>query len=220
MKTPRKDAVKTQQSLLSSAIQVFVEKGYWNAGIAEICERAGANIAAVNYHFGDKETLYRQAWRHSFAESMKAHPPDGGVSESAPARERLLGRVRAILDRIADPIHKDYLFFHMELAHPTGLLQEIIHAEVRPLREKMLALVRELIGPGACDDQVQFCEICIVGMCNNPMLMRKVERGDNHPEGSDPPMIDDIEKFAEHIVRFSLAGISAIGDHNEKRAVP
>ncbi|MBI5593546.1 MAG: CerR family C-terminal domain-containing protein [Deltaproteobacteria bacterium] len=218
MKTPRKDAVKTQQSLLSSAIQVFVEKGYWNATIAEICERAGANIAAVNYHFGDKETLYRQAWRHSFAESMKAYPPDGGVSESAPARERLLGRVKAILNRIADQRNKDFLIFHMELMNSTGLLHEIMQTEVRPLREKMLALVRELLGPGASDVQVQFCEICIVSMCNNPMLMRNVARGAQH-DGNDLPIIGDIEEFAEHVVKFSLAGIAAIGEHNEKRAV-
>src|SRR4030042_1440789 len=91
MKVPRKGAAKTPKSLLAAASEVFGEKGYRDATIAEICERAGANVAAVNYHFGDKETLYTEAWRHSFSESMKTHPPGGGVSEAAPHDESLRG---------------------------------------------------------------------------------------------------------------------------------
>ncbi|RXF57379.1 TetR family transcriptional regulator, partial [Enterococcus faecalis] len=39
------------------------------ATVAEICARAGANIAAVNYYFGGKVALYQEAWRHCLAES-------------------------------------------------------------------------------------------------------------------------------------------------------
>jgi AcrR family transcriptional regulator len=102
MKIRRKGAAKTPKSLLAAASEVFAEKGYRDATIAEICERAKANVAAVNYHFGDKETLYTEAWRHSFSESVKAHPPDGGVSDSAPPEKRLRGQVVALLRRIAD----------------------------------------------------------------------------------------------------------------------
>ncbi|NJL59272.1 MAG: TetR/AcrR family transcriptional regulator, partial [Desulfobacteraceae bacterium] len=144
MKASRKDSAKTRQNLLAAASEVFVERGYRNATVAEICKRAGANNAAVNYHFGDKETLYREAWRHSFAESMKAHPPDGGVSESAPVEERLRGRIKAILNRSADQNNKDFLILHAEMTNPTGLLREIMRAEMEPLREKMLELVREM----------------------------------------------------------------------------
>ncbi|MBW2127416.1 MAG: helix-turn-helix transcriptional regulator [Deltaproteobacteria bacterium] len=37
-----------------SACEVFAEKGYRAATIADICGRAKANVAAVNYYFGDK----------------------------------------------------------------------------------------------------------------------------------------------------------------------
>ncbi len=120
MKIPREDAVRTRKSLLAAASEVFAEKGYRDATIAEICERAKANVAAVNYHFGDKETLYIEAWRHSFSESVKAHPPDGGVSDDAPPEERLRGQVEALLRRIADENNKEFLIVHKELANPTG----------------------------------------------------------------------------------------------------
>ena len=211
MNASRKDSARTRQNLLAAASEVFVEKGYRNATVAEICERAGANNAAVNYHFGDKETLYRESWRNSFAESVKAHPPDGGVSESAPAEERLRGRIRAILNRSADNKNKDFLILHAEMTNPTGLLHEIIKAEMEPLREKTLALMREILGPHASDEQVRYCEICIVSMCTNPMLVRRIDLRD----GQRPPIIGDISAFAEHVVQFSLAGIVAIRGHSD-----
>ena len=48
----------TKERLMEVAGQVFAEKGFRDATVREICQRAGANLAAVNYHFGDKERLY------------------------------------------------------------------------------------------------------------------------------------------------------------------
>jgi len=216
MKLQREDAVRTRKSLLAAASEVFAEKGYHDATIAEICERAKVNGAAVNYHFGDKETLYVEAWRHSFSQSLKAHPPDGGVSEDARPEERLRGQVEALLRRIADENNKEFLIVHKELANPTGLLEEVTRKDLQPLREKMEILVRELLGPCASDMQVRFCAIGIVSQCISPMLVRRMEK--TRPQGKDDfPGIDDIDSYAKHVVKFSLAGIGAIREEAEEK---
>ncbi len=61
----RKARDLTRDKLIEAAGHVFAERGYRAATIREICRRAGANVAAVNYTFGDKMGLYTEVLRHS-----------------------------------------------------------------------------------------------------------------------------------------------------------
>jgi TetR/AcrR family transcriptional regulator, regulator of cefoperazone and chloramphenicol sensitivity len=162
MKMPREDTVRTRKSLLATACEIFAEKGYRDTTIAEISERAGTNIAAVNYHFGNKETLYIEVGRCAFRESIEAHPPDGGISDDAPPEERLLAHVTATLQRMADKNNREFWFIQGEITNPTGLLEEVMDKEIRPIQKKTEGLVRELLGPLGSDQDVQFCEKSII----------------------------------------------------------
>ena len=51
---------KTQIKIIEAAEIEFAEMGYAGASIREITNRAGVNIAAINYHFGSKEALYKE----------------------------------------------------------------------------------------------------------------------------------------------------------------
>jgi len=155
----------TRGRVLESACEVFAEKGYRDATIAEICERAKANIASVNYHFGDKQSLYAEAWRHSFHASLAVHPPDGGVPDDAPAQQRLRARILAVLRRIVDPNCREFAVVAREMANPTGLLEEAIQEAIEPLRQAMSDIVRELLGPSAGQTQVGLCLMSIIGQC-------------------------------------------------------
>jgi len=209
MRIKRGGAGKTIKDLLTAASEVFAAKGYKEATVADICERAGTNVASVNYHFGDKETLYREAWRHAFLESVKLHPPDGGISKNAPAEYRLQGQVSALLRRIADKSNREFIIAHKELANPTGLLKEVMQESLRPMQERMETLVRELLAPNASDMQVRFCTISIISQCINPMVVRRMII-DKRKDKDGISEIADIDAYADHVVKFSLAGIRTI----------
>ena len=55
MTTNRSAGLETRGRLLDAAGAIFADKGFRDATTAEICRRAKANIAAVNYHFGSKD---------------------------------------------------------------------------------------------------------------------------------------------------------------------
>jgi len=215
MKITREGAARTRQSLLMTAAEIFAEKGYRDATIAEICERAGTNIAAVNYHFGSKQALYIEAWRHAFSESIKAHPPSGGVRDDAPPEERLRGHITATLSRMADENNREFWFMQREMANPTGLLEEVLREEIRPLQRRTAGLVRELLGPLVSDGEAKFCEISIISQCMNPVVARWGQ-GKRNAEPDGPPEIDDIGAYADHVVKFSLAGMRALREAVEE----
>ena len=50
-------APDTIHQILNAAGEVFAIKGFKDATIREISAQAGVNLAAINYHFGDKERL-------------------------------------------------------------------------------------------------------------------------------------------------------------------
>lgn len=54
----------TRIKLIEAAEQEFAENGFRSASIRAITARAGANIAAVNYHFGTKEKLFIEMIRY------------------------------------------------------------------------------------------------------------------------------------------------------------
>jgi len=205
----RKKTGKTKANLLAAACEIFAEKGYRDTTIAEICAKVGANNAAVNYHFGDKETLYREAWRYSFFESIKAHPPDEGVNENASAEEHLRGYIMSLVRRITDKNNKEFIIMQHEIAMPTGLLDEVVREVVQPLHRKYESIIRKLTGPGPTDMQVRFCAISVLSQCTTPLLMRREMLAER--DNSDGwPYIHDVQAYAEHVVAYSLSGILAL----------
>ncbi|MDA3798461.1 MAG: TetR family transcriptional regulator [Kiritimatiellae bacterium] len=60
-----KKGKKTKQHLLDSACELFAKQGFDKTTMRNITDAAETNVAAVNYHFGDKENLYFESFKHA-----------------------------------------------------------------------------------------------------------------------------------------------------------
>ena len=220
MAANRADGLETRNRVLASACRLFAEQGYHDTRTAEICRAARANVAAVNYHFGGKKQLYVAAWRHAIAQSVKTYPPDGGVPGAAPPAERLRGHVLALVRRFLDARSLDMKIADREMLHPSGLCAEVMHHSIKPLREMLENIVRALLGPDAAPEAVRLCAMSVHAQCHAVMAHERRLR--NMPRDGrrrrPPPLAPGPDALAEHIVRFSLAGVRAVREDPRRGA--
>lgn len=199
-------AAQTRQMLIEAGGAVFAEVGFHNATVREICRRAGANIAAVNYHFGDKDALYREVLAYFQGRALQKYPLDLGVQPDAPAAERLRAFVRSFLLRLFDHSSDAWhgKLISREMIDPTDALDAIVVERIRPQAQHLGGIVRELLGGEPDAETVRLCSFSVVSQCLfyhhcQPVVCRLF------PEQNFSPQ--QIEKLADHITGFSLAAI-------------
>jgi TetR/AcrR family transcriptional regulator, regulator of cefoperazone and chloramphenicol sensitivity len=207
---------RTRRQLLEAARAVFTEAGFHRATIREICRRAGANIAAVNYHFGDKEKLYAAVMKETYRAAIEKYPPHFGLSAHPTPEQRLHAFVRSFLFRTlsAGPHAHHGKLMSRELVDPSPALDDIVNEDLRPLAATLMSIVRELLGRKAPEDQVRRCGISVASQilfyhqCQ-PVLKRlfpDLKLGEA-----------DLERLADHITAFSLAAIKKIAGRESER---
>src|SRR5262249_19294824 len=137
----------TREKILSAAGEVFAEQGFEGATVRTITERAGVNLAAVNYHFRDKAELYTRvvldacSARTAYREAM-AEAPDS-------PEERLRSLIYHFLEYLLDPARPDWKrrLMAREMTNPTTALDELVNKNIRPLRDEfLLPTLTELTG--------------------------------------------------------------------------
>src|SRR5262245_53180366 len=155
----------TQQRLLEAAEQVFAEKGFKAASIREICKQAGANIAAVNYYFGDKERLYIEAVKFAHRGCIQGEPfPDWPAD--MPAVDKLRDFIRVMVSRmVTTQAPASVQVMLRELAKPTKACEEIVRDYIRPIAGKLVAILGELL-PKTPPRQQTLIAFSIVGQCH------------------------------------------------------
>lgn len=202
MNDPGAAREQTRARLLDAAREVFSQHGFQGATVREICRRAEANVAAVNYHFGSKDSLLAEALNFAPLEAMQlANIKSGGSPE---ARLRLFIRdfMLMLLDE-NDPSSQCRIMAR-ELADPTPALDKIVREAIAPLHEFLGGLLDEVAGGRLGEVELRRCAHSILGQClyyrhSHPVLQRlypKLRYGRK-----------EIEAIAAHIADFSLAGI-------------
>lgn len=213
----RRDGEQTRRKILETACIVFGEKGYQAATHAEICRLAGVNSAAINFHFGSKDNLYRATWDYLVDRVEAICPIDGGIAATAPAPERLKGHIRAMLFMAMDerfmPVHR---IFMIELLYPTGLLDERVRVKHKMLMNFSEGLVCELLGPEADSRDVVLCHMSFMAQWKS-ICFSAVGKTFPHLLGFT---MDEIDELAAHMTEFCLAGIRERRRRRKLRVAP
>jgi len=201
----------TEARILETAGHVFSETGFQAAKVRDICARAGVNLAAVNYHFGDKLGLYNEVLRYA-ACAAGAAAFDGvlaGRTPEAKLRAFVLSLLQQMYgeDRPAWPVR---LMTH-ELAQPTPAFDGVVEQVMRPKHEAIRKLVGGVIRRPADDRQTRLCAQSIMGQIIVYAHGREVLKR-LWPDLRFTP--ETLEEIAGHIAAFSYAALKSIARRN------
>jgi AcrR family transcriptional regulator len=205
----RKGSHDKRQRLLEAAGEVFAQRGFKAATIQEISQRANANIAAVNYHFRDKETLYREVFRYAMEQSRErylAHPMD--TSERRPA-QRLKLELRRYLNVTFSRNRAPWqaMMFFREMLEPTDVFDSLVDDQMRPYQELMESLVREVVGPQAQEHVVRFSAFGAISLCGSFQTAQKYIKKLYPDERFGG---DSSDELADLIATFVIGGLRAL----------
>jgi AcrR family transcriptional regulator len=193
-----------RQRLLEAAGEEFAEKGFKAATVKAITDRAGANIAAVNYYFRDKEGLYVEAVKAACCGQSREFPfPDWppGTPPATKLADFIRAEVHHLVDSRSQPWHRQLMM--QELARPTPACAELVRDVIRPRAEVIGGILAELL-PDVPRSKRTLIAHSIVGQCVFHRIAQPIV---SLLVGEEEYRSYDADRLAEHITEFSLAAL-------------
>jgi AcrR family transcriptional regulator len=209
---------RTRDRILDEAEILFARKGYHAVSVREITAAANCNLAAVNYHFGNKQNLYLEVFRArwlprasrvhtSFRKTLAAN---GALTPTAVVQSL----AQAFLDGpLTDTERKrHHQLISGELAQPTEAFELVADQVLQPLFNNLLDDLRGAMPGEIENEQLALDAFSILAMVLYFNLARPfLSRFTGHA-------FDDKFKarLVNHIVDFSLNGLTANPKENSR----
>jgi len=189
--------------LLDAAERLFCERGFDQTSVRDLTNEAGCNVAAVNYHFGNKENLYKQMFKRHLEQVFNFHKENikKVMSAESPTVEKLIeSLVRPTFEHSAQkqgqmPMLKLTI---RESLNPQ-FKKEVVALET--IKEFLIEIQKALLilFPQLDAEKAMLCVFSLEGMVIHPLLF-----GEFYHD-----IISGLtsEELINHVVRFASDGI-------------
>ena len=205
---------QARERLLDAGEKLFAENGFDGTSIRNITALANCNIAAVNYHFGNKDKLY-----HEVVVRRLNHLRDLRLlriselmakgSENITLKELLTVFANAFLEPIIDeevgPATMQFWLREMLNPHLSKsiFLDTVILPITGSFREAMLEVC-----PGIDEKTIMLACNSIVGQLSHIVKLKMIFAGTEHESNS----CIEINEIVKDVVDFTTAGIQSYTD--------
>ena len=157
----------TRQALILAGLRLFGRQGFAATSVRQLAQEAGANIAAIAYHFGGKDGL-RTACAEEFGRRMGAAMGARPISDDASAdgaREELRAIIRAMLGFLlgAEGASELVPFMLRELAEDGPGIDIVYRGFAEPMHRRLSLLWARATGAEAEDESVKLAVFALIG---------------------------------------------------------
>jgi len=203
----RSDGAATQARILESAGELFGAQGLATVSSKMIAERAGVDMASINYHFGGRDGLYR-------AVLIEAHRRFVALEElveisrrDIPAEDKLGALLDAVMGRLAQGSRWSTAVLAREMLAPSSHVAVLRDEAIPPKFGIVLRILSEIAGIPVGAPELTYCLISALAPCG--MLIA----GQNRHAALRDILPVDPRVLTDHLHRFAVAGLRAAGQH-------
>jgi AcrR family transcriptional regulator len=198
----------TRDKIIKAATHAFARNGYEGAGIRAIVAEADVNQAAINYHFGSKQGLYRAVLQAALRALMKdddAPQNSDKLPRQAALRRFVRRQLRPMTAR--DELSEYVRIFNWETLKPSPVFRKFMAREAAPFFAAATDLVRRFLPNRATDRQAVVGALWLFGQCS--IFVRNAEQLAN------PPLrlkIDErfVDRLADTIATWAADGLGRL----------
>ncbi len=200
----------TKERLIEAASEIFARKGFRETTVAEICEVSKANIAAVNYHFGDKTKLYLAVWNYLYEASQNQFPvpkTHKGLDPETWLRQFLHSRLQQITAEGTGSLFPKLI--HHEMTEITAEHEQILLTYLRPNHLHVRNAIRDFMGESISEEQLSVATLNFMGVhiSMNLGYQKQVQ----HPAlQKEFPLIIHSEDVLQQIEHFAFGGLNEV----------
>jgi len=200
----------TKSTLLDCAEQLFLVKGFEAVSVREITDAAGANVAAVNYHFTSKTQLYRACLKRRLAKiaCRRVALIERFSNQERPStlQDIISAFVRQSFEEmLLNPDGGRLLQIIYREMSPAGVASDLVTNElIAPIHKALLNAIRK-VRPQLPEKHISRCVSSLSGQILHFIRFREVINT-FVATGSDTEYIDAV---TQHITEFSLRGIGS-----------
>jgi AcrR family transcriptional regulator len=170
MKTQHDPADNTKERILAAAEKLFAEKGYNGVSVREITQEAECNLAAVNYHFGNKKNLYFDVFRYlivpQFTEVSsqfeKTLSREKDINVEAVVRAFTMAFMGKHISLNDHPGHHSLI--HREIHDPTGAFEIVIEEAMNPFFQVLMDRFKHYLPENVSDTKIKLHIFSILAM--------------------------------------------------------
>ncbi|WP_027193112.1 TetR/AcrR family transcriptional regulator [Megalodesulfovibrio gigas] len=219
LQQPRREVQdSTRDRILKAGEAIFLEKGFQKATIRDICSAAKANVAAVNYHFQDKDGLYIAVVAGLLDRGALRYPLDRGLQEDPSPEDRLRIMIYNILCRLFCNDQGDYNEVHGRfvleaLFGDSPHIGVLVDSFIRPSQAYLRTIIEAVLegcSKAAADDEAVLSR-CAMSLFAQAVYYVYAHNFEKHLDDGRCRDLQDLERLADHITTFSVAGIRAVG---------
>jgi len=206
----------TRDSLIKAAIDVFSAKGFEGGSVREITQAAKTNQAAINYHFGGKEGLYREFLKASVQAFAELSPLDMGRLAEMDGPQAVEAFIRTQLKALnrRDQLGRFLRIFTWETLSRSEVFTEFLASEKLPIFGVAELIVRKFL-PGTTERNDLWIAIF--------WLLSQIETFIRPDRLERPPYslkVDDsfVDRLGERLSAMTVAALTAFGA-DQRRSV-